>query len=135
MRYLVDTSALVRILRQQADPRWTESVVAGHVALCEPVLTETLTIANARLHDRVETELREAYPWVPVVDDVWSMVAAVRRDLAAQSQHQGLSVADYLVLVTAIKLKLVVLHEDADFETAARVIPQLHEQRLSGSTP
>jgi predicted nucleic acid-binding protein len=40
-------------------------------------------------------------------------------------------VADHLVVATAIRLKLVVLHEDADFETVARVIPQLHEQRLT----
>lgn len=133
MRYLIDTSALVRILRQQADPQWSEAVVAGQVALCEPVLTEAMTIADARSYDRVESKLREAYPWVPVVDDVWSTVAAIRRDLAAQSQHQGLSVADYLVLATAVKLKLVVLHEDADFEAAARVIPQLKEQRLSAT--
>lgn len=131
MKYLIDTSALVRIVRRQAEASWLDAVRAGQLALCEPVLTEALTIADARSYERVEAGLRDAYPWVPVVDDVWSMVSAVRRDLAAQSQHQGLSVADYLVLATAIKLKLVVLHEDADFETAARIVPQLKEQRLS----
>lgn len=131
MNYLVDTSALVRIVRRQADQRWIDAVSAGRVALCEPVLTETLTIADAKSYDRVEAELRDAYTWVPVVDDVWQTVASVRRELAHHSQHQGLSVADHLVVAMAIRLKLVVLHEDADFETVARLIPQLREQRLS----
>jgi predicted nucleic acid-binding protein len=131
VNYLVDTSALVRILRRQADTRWFDAVSAGHLALCEPVLTETLTIADAKSYDRVESELRDAYPWAPVGDDVWQTVASVRRELAQHSQHQGLSVADHLVVATAIRLKLVVLHEDADFETVSRLVPQLRERRLS----
>jgi predicted nucleic acid-binding protein len=51
--------------------------------------------------------------------------------LAKHSQHQGLSVADHLVVATGIQLKLIVLHEDADFETVSRVIPQLRQERLS----
>jgi len=90
------------------------------VAICDPVLTEVLTIADAKTYTRVEDDLREAYPWVPVPDDVWSIVTSVRRELATKSVHQGLSVADHLVVATAIRLKLTVLHEDADFETAAR---------------
>ena len=134
MKYLVDTSALVRIVRRQAEPRWYEAVRAGHLALCEPVLTEALTIADSKSYDRIEGELRDAYPWVPVVDDVWMVVASVRRELAMHSQHHGLSVADHLVVATGIRLKLVVLHEDADFETVARLVPQLQEQRLSLSS-
>jgi predicted nucleic acid-binding protein len=130
--YLVDTSALVRIVRRQADPHWDEAVRAGHLALCEPVLTETLTIADAKSCDRVEAELRAAYPWVPVVDDVWTVVASVRRELAMHSQHHGLSVADHLVVATAIRLKLVVLHADADFETVGRIVPQLRQERITG---
>jgi predicted nucleic acid-binding protein len=134
MRYLADTSALVRIARGQAGSEWNDVVDRGLVAICEPVLIETLTAAPAKAYERTEEDLRRTYPWVPVVDEVWSMVTAVRRDLAGHGQHRGLSIADYLILATAIKLKLVLLHEDADFETVARIVPQLREQRLS-STP
>jgi predicted nucleic acid-binding protein len=129
MKYLIDTSALVRIARRQADPRWYEEVSRGLVGLCEPVLVETLTGADAKTYDRLEGSLRDAYPWVGVPDDVWTVIGSVQRDLA--SQHHGLSVAEHLVVATALKLKLVVLHEDADFETVARVISQFHEQRLT----
>jgi predicted nucleic acid-binding protein len=131
VKYLVDTSALVRIIRRQVDPAWYEAVDRGLIAICDPVLVETLTVADAKSYARAEEELRAAYPWVPVPDDVWAMVTSVRHELASQSQHRGLSVADHLVAATAIRLKLVVLHEDADFETAARLIPQLAQQRIS----
>lgn len=131
MNYLVDTSALVRIIRGQVDARWDDLVERGMLAICEPVLVEALTMADAKSYGRVEDEIRGTYPWVPVPDDVWSIVGSVRRDLAAQSQHQGLSIADHLVVATAIRLKLVVLHEDTDFETVARLVPQFQQERLA----
>lgn len=131
MRYLVDTSALVRILRRQADPHWDELIERGLVAICEPVLTETLTIADAKRYERVEAQIRDAYPWVPVPDDVWDVVRDVRRELAGHSAHQGLSVADYLVAATALRRKLVILHEDGDFETVARIVPQVRQERIA----
>ncbi|HZM84676.1 MAG TPA: PIN domain-containing protein [Candidatus Limnocylindrales bacterium] len=134
MKYLVDTSALVRILRRQVDDHWHDQVTRGLVAICDPVLVETLTIADAKAYTRIEDALREAYPWVPVPDDAWDIVTSVRRELATKSVHQGLSVADHLVVATAIRLKLTVLHEDTDFETAAKMIPQLKQQRILQTT-
>jgi predicted nucleic acid-binding protein len=130
VRYLIDTSALVRILRRQVDQRWHEQVTRGLVAICDPVLTEALTIADANSYTQVEEGLRTAYPWVPVPDDAWEIVTSVRRELATKSVHQGLSVADYLVVATAIRRKFTVLHEDSDFETASKMIPHLQEERI-----
>ena len=131
MRYLIDTSALVRVARRQADARWYEEIDRGLVGLCEPVLVETLTGADAKHYGQLDRTLRDGYPWVGVPDDVWTVVAAVQRDLATQSQHHGLSVADHLVVATAIRMKLVVLHQDADFETVSRFVPQLRQERLA----
>jgi predicted nucleic acid-binding protein len=131
VKYLIDTSALVRIVRRQSDPRWYDAVDRGLIALCPPVIVEMLTGVGAKDFDRISSRLREAYPWVPTPDDAWSIVEAVQRALAEGSQHQGLSVADHLVVATAIRLKLVVLHEDADFETVGRLVPQLQQERIS----
>jgi hypothetical protein len=38
-----------------------------------------------------------------------------------------------VIVATAMRLKLFVLHEDTDFETVARLVPQLREQRLSAA--
>lgn len=131
MKYLVDTSALVRVLRNQVDEQWHELADRGLIAICEPVLAETLVIAGARRYERVETSLRAMYPLVPLPEKVWDIVTATRRELAKVSAHGGLSVADHLVAATGIALKLTVLHEDADFETAARLVPRLRQHRIS----
>jgi predicted nucleic acid-binding protein len=89
---------------------------------------------GAKDFDRVNDRLRDSYPWVPTPDDAWSVVESVQRELAGRSQHQGLSVADHLVVATAIRLKLVVLHADADFETVSRVVPQLQQERITGQS-
>jgi predicted nucleic acid-binding protein len=51
--------------------------------------------------------------------------------LVPLSAHRGLSVADLVVAATAIRLKLIVLHEGADFETMARFVPELRQRRIS----
>lgn len=130
MKYLIDTSALARILRRQVDQSWHEQVTRGMVAICDPVLTEALTIARATEYERVRSGLLEAYPWVAVPDRAWETVRSVQARLAAKSQHNGLSVADHLVVATALHHRLVILHEDADFATAATVISDILQQRI-----
>jgi predicted nucleic acid-binding protein len=55
----------------------------------------------------------------------------MRRALAARSAHQGISVADYLIAVTAIHHDLTLLHDDADFGTVAAIVPALRQERIS----
>jgi predicted nucleic acid-binding protein len=131
VRYLADTSALVRIYRRQAAHSWYDSVGRGLILISEPVLVEVLTLADAHNCHRVEEEFRRAYPWAGVPDGIWEMVAAIRHELVKPSVYHGLSVADLVIAATAIRLKLAVLHEDGDFETIARHVPELRQQRLS----
>ena len=130
MKYLIDTSALVRILRRQVDQSWHEQITHGMVAICDPVLTEALTIARATEYERIRASLLDAYPWVPVPDRAWETVHSVQARLAAKSQHNGLSVADHLVVATALHHHLTILHEDADFGTAAAIVSDIQEQRI-----
>ena len=86
--------------------------------------------SRATEYARVRANLLEVYPWVAVPDRAWESVSGVQAQLAAQSQHQGLSVCDHLVVVTALHHRLTILHEDADFATAAAVVPDIQEQRI-----
>ena len=134
MSFLADTSALVRIIRGQVGVDWQDAVDRGLVAICEPVICEAMTIADSRSYGQVELKLRSSYTWAPTPEDAWNLITSIRAALAAQSVHHGISVADYLVIATAIKSKLVLLHEDGDFETVARFVPQLQQQRISEVT-
>jgi predicted nucleic acid-binding protein len=88
------------------------------------------TIARATEYERVRMDLLEAYPRVPVPDRAWETVRSVQTRLAAKSQHQGLSVADHLVVATALHNRLTILHEDADFGTAAAIVTDIQQQRI-----
>jgi predicted nucleic acid-binding protein len=129
-RFLIDTSALIRIQRNQVADLWQDRVQAGVIVLCDPVIAETLATANAANYTRAEAQLHLAYPWVAVPTLVWNSVTELRRGLAVHSAHQGLSVADLLVAATALLLNLTVLHQDADFETVARFFPALQQERI-----
>ena len=129
--YLVDTSALVRLYRRQVSQAWADEADGGVVMISEPVMVETMTIAEAKQYHDIERGLAKAYPWVTVPDGIWTMVKAIRHDLVKPSAYHGVSVADLVIAATAIRLKLTVLHEDADFETIARHVPELRQQRIS----
>ena len=134
MNYLVDTSALVRIVRRQVDESWHEQVTHGMVAICDPVLTEALTIVRTSEYQRIRADLLKIYPWVPVPDRAWETISSVQAQLAAKSQHQGLSVADHLVVATALHHHLTILHEDADFATAAGIVHDIRQQRVTAGS-
>src|SRR5262249_42770851 len=68
---------MVRMQRGQVDAVWEDLADRGLVALCEPVLTETLTITDTKSYARVEQELRDGYPWATVPDNIWPLVGAI----------------------------------------------------------
>lgn len=135
MNYLIDTSAFVRILRRQASKEWQAQVSRGMVVVCEPVICEAMVLARASDYPLVLTAVHDTYPWVPVPDNAWDAIRQVRALLAQHNLHQGLSVADYLVVVTALHHRLVVLHDDPDFIGVAAVLPEFRQHRIIDPAP
>jgi predicted nucleic acid-binding protein len=131
VKYFVDTSALVRIWRNEVDPGWREVVAHGLITICEPVIAETLVSADAKRYAKFESELMADYPYATVPDNIWDLVATIRRELVPSSSYRGVGVADLVIAATAIRLKLTVLHEDGDFETISRHVPELKHYRIS----
>ncbi len=135
MRYLADSSTVIRVIREQADP-WVEELIADEqVAICEPVLREVMKVADKQAYKRLQTQLLDAYEWVPVPKPAWDLVRAMGDDLAERSMHNMFSVADYLVAAVAIHYKLTVLHNDKDFVAASGVFPQLLQHRITEPLP
>ena len=71
MKFLVDTSALTRILREQADSGWDELEDRGLLSVCEPALAETLLIASSKHYAEQEQEIEARYLPVRIPDGVW----------------------------------------------------------------
>ncbi|MGW2375961.1 MULTISPECIES: PIN domain nuclease [Kitasatospora] len=124
--FLIDTSALVRLMRGRAGSAWDETVNAGLVLLCEPVRQEYLRAVGGRA-DYFEAAglLRELFPYQHLRDNAWQEAAELQERLAQSGRHQCASPVDLLVAVTAAQHKLTVLHLDADFETIAELTGQV----------
>ncbi|WP_329384193.1 PIN domain nuclease [Streptomyces sp. NBC_01351] len=123
--FLIDTSALIRFYRGQVSPVWDEVVTSGVVGLCEPVRQEFLRAVGGRpAYYEADGLLRETFPYFVARDSVWEETSALQQRLADEGCHQCASPVDLLVAVIAQHHKLTVLHQDADFETIARLTGQ-----------
>ena len=135
LKYLIDTSALVRVIRGQVDPAWIRYADQAKFAICEPVLFEFVQGSGKHAARKIEAELLSSHQWVPLPDKVSAHMRDLRKDLTERSMHTMLSLADYLIAATAMQEGFTVLHEDADFAAAARHHPLLSEQRISTTLP
>lgn len=124
--YLVDTSALVRLLREPTvRARWEPQVVAGLLAICP--LTELEFLYSARStadRARLAGQLRTACSWVVMPDRIYDRAAEVQMELTAQGSHRSAGAVDLLIAATAETHDLVLLHHDRDFDQVAQVTGQ-----------
>ncbi len=125
-RYLIDISALVRLLRSEpARTRWEQQVTAGLVAVCPIVEVEFLYTARSKT-DREELIdlLHAAFGWIAMPERVFARGWKVQAALTACGTHRSAGAVDLLVAATAELNGLVLLHYDGDFEQVAEVTGQ-----------
>jgi predicted nucleic acid-binding protein len=130
IRYLLDSSALWRVLRDEAlRSAWTEVVSVGAVGSCHPQRTEFRRSARSADEFEQMSEMFEAlYPDVTVPKGAWHWIGSAQYRLLRHGAHRALSAVDLLICATAAHQDLVVLHDDNDFATAARYLPDLRER-------
>jgi len=125
-QFLIDTSALARLMRPGAESfGWDQAVAAGLVAACP--ITELEFFYSARsAKDREDMigDLRSAFSWVPVHDGAYARAWEVQGDLTTHGKHRGTGLVDLVVAATAELFGLTLLHHDRDFATIAGVTGQ-----------
>jgi hypothetical protein len=125
-QFLIDTSALARLMRPGAESYgWDQAVAAGLIAVCP--ITELEFFYSARsAKDREETvgDMGEAFGWVPVHDRASARAWEVQGELTARGQHRAAGPVDLVVAATAELFGLTLLHHDRDFATIAGVTGQ-----------
>ncbi|WP_406093886.1 PIN domain-containing protein [Kitasatospora purpeofusca] len=132
MIYLLDTSALVRLLR---DPKlqtaWYDAIDAQSIASCYPQRTEFLYSArDGREYDEIAEMFADLYPDVSVPKGAGRWIDTVQRRMALAGQHRSASAVDLMIAATAAHHGLTVLHDDADYRTVARHAPDLTEHSI-----
>ncbi|CAN5489244.1 hypothetical protein BH23ACT9_BH23ACT9_22250 [soil metagenome] len=132
IRYLIDSSALWRLLRDD-DLRaaWAPIVAEGAVGSCSAQRTEF------RRSARNPTEFRDMnhmfdtlYADVAVPKTAWRWAETAQHALVAAGAHRALSVTDLLICATAARRGLAVLHDDNDFTAASRHLTDVAEHRV-----
>lgn len=122
MRYLADTSALVRLIPDVTDDYgWLDARNAGLVAVCDITELELLYSArSAADRDAVLRQLSAAYAWAPVPDGVYQRAREVQQMLTVVGAHRSAGPVDLLLAATAELGGLTLLHCDHDFEAIAK---------------
>ncbi|MDX2548393.1 PIN domain nuclease [Streptomyces sp. WI04-05B] len=120
--YLIDTSAVVRLLSSDAyDARWQQVLDNGLVALCDLTELEILLSARGRAdREGVQEELRQLFGRTPIPDGVYQRAREVQRLLIDDGEHGSAGPVDLLVAATAELSGLTLLHHDRDFDAVAR---------------
>jgi predicted nucleic acid-binding protein len=125
-QFLIDTSALVRLMRPGAESfGWDQAAAAALIAIC-PV-TELEFFCGARSPaDREQgiQDMRSLFGWVPVHDRVFARAWEVQGELTSRGQHRSAGPVDLVVAATAELYGLALLHHDRDFDIIARVTGQ-----------
>lgn len=72
----------------------------------------------------------DLYPDVSVPKTAWQWVESAQYRLLRAGAHRAPSCVDLVICACAAVRGLVVLHDDNDFVTAARHLPDLAERRV-----
>ncbi|MCD0453330.1 PIN domain nuclease [Actinocorallia sp. API 0066] len=125
-QFLIDTSALARFLRPDAEQYgWDQAAAAGLIAVC-PVTELEFFFSARSLADREQgvEDLRLLFGWTPVDDRAYDRAWKVQEALTRRGQHRSAGPVDLVLAATAELQGLTLLHRDRDFEHVAQVTGQ-----------
>jgi predicted nucleic acid-binding protein len=125
-QFLIDTSALARMMRPGAESfGWDQAVAAGLIAVC-PIIELEFFYSARSAKDREATigDLRAAFGWVPVHDGAYARAWEVQGELTTRGQHRSVGPVDLVVAATAELFGLTLLNHDRDFAAIAGVTGQ-----------
>ncbi|WP_411147134.1 PIN domain nuclease [Streptomyces sp. A30] len=123
--YLIDTSALARVLLRQTTTEWDDRIGVGLVAICDITGLEVLYSARSAVdRARLKAALDAHYVWCPMPDGIYRRSRIVQEQLTAKGEHRSAGPVDLLVAAAAEEAGLTLLHFDHDFETIARTTGQ-----------
>ncbi len=132
IRYLIDSSALWRILRdEQLRAAWADVVSVGAIGSCEPQRIEFRRSARTLdEYEQMSAMFDALYPGVGVPKGAWRWIEAAQYRLLRHGAHRALSTVDLLICATAAQHDLAVLHDDKDFGAAAQHLPDLRDRNI-----
>jgi predicted nucleic acid-binding protein len=125
-RFLVDTSAVVRLLRDRGiRARWEPQITAGVMGICPITELELLHGARSKADREEWLELLNAtFAWIPMPDRVFSRATEIQAAMTARDTHRSAGAVDLLLAATAELNGLALVHYDHDFDEVVKVTSQ-----------
>ena len=126
IQFLLDTSALVRLLRDPTTrTAWEQQITAGLAGVCPIVELEMLYTARSSAdRDELVDLLAGAFAWVPMPERVFTQAAEVQAALTRRGLHRSAGAVDLLIAATAELHALTLVHYDRDFDQITKVTGQ-----------
>jgi predicted nucleic acid-binding protein len=118
---LIDTSAWIEFLRDTDSPVCVrvDRVLAGEIAVCDPVRMEVLAGARSDEHLRDLRGLLARAATIPTDPTDYEDAATLYRTCRRGGQTVR-KLIDCLIAAVAIKADVPILHADTDFDVLAR---------------
>ena len=118
---LIDTSAWVEFLRNTGSPvcNLVDELLAGEIAVCDPVRMEVLAGARDESHLLSLRRLLARAATIPMQPTDYEDAAALYRR-CRQHGETVRKLIDCLIASAAIRAGVPILHNDADFDVLAR---------------
>lgn len=127
-RYLVDSSAIVRLVEPEVAALLGPLVADGLVATCGIVDLELFgRITDADARAEVQATRTAAFTWLPTVDDDFRRALAVQALLAAEHMRHRVDWPALIVAAVAERHGVAVLHSSTAFDWIAKVTGQAME--------
>jgi predicted nucleic acid-binding protein len=125
-QFLIDTSALVRLLRNdRALAGWEQPITSGIVAICPITELELLyTVRSKADRERQLALIRELFAWVVMPERALERAGEIQAALTDRGLHRSAGPVDLLTAAAAESHRLILLHYDYDFAAIAEVTGQ-----------
>lgn len=121
--YLIDASAVGRMLRPDVVRAWREQVAAGQVGLCRTTALQLLGSARTgEEFTRMRAGLAAAYTAWPMPSEVFELAEEYQEELARQDELRLARPAALLPAATAAHHGLTLLHYDAGLDRLGHLV-------------
>lgn len=115
--FLIDASAVGRMMRPDVIEAWREPVSAGQVGICEATQLELLQGARTREeYAFMRSGLDSVYTWWPMPEQAFRRALEYQERLAEKGALRAAGTAGLLLAATATHHGLTLLHYDAELE-------------------
>lgn len=137
IRYVIDSSALWRILRDASlRAAWSPTISVHAIGSCHPQRVEFRRSARSLSeYDDMASMFDSLYPDVAIHKSAWRWIDSAQYQLLRQGAHRAMSAVDLMICATAAYHGMIILHDDSDFVTAAGCLADVSERSIHDLPP